>query len=282
MENLQKELMRIGLELGEVVLVPDYECGVQAGLPTDSGNEASGEMFIPKDLFCNGPMFTVTVHGESMRDFDFREGDRLLVSYQPTAMSGDIVIAMVNGASTVKTYFEDENGSVWLIPGNESFSPIELRREDDNRIIGVVKQVVHESPRMSYRECSLAIRNVRKEKERVIGETDIARALKAALTTMNARGMKGSRPWFAVYRAFTDRSVVQKGDYSGFVSLVESIMGEESPKLNVKDMRSCMDVMSFEKPVALWSVDYAPVSNKRFYDYLEVAKATSKALMGMP
>ena len=37
-------------------------------------------------------------------------------------------------ASTVKTYFEDEDGDKWLIPGNPNFTPIQLKPEDDNRM----------------------------------------------------------------------------------------------------------------------------------------------------
>ena len=38
MEQYREELLKIGLELGEVVQVPYYECGVQAGIPTECGD----------------------------------------------------------------------------------------------------------------------------------------------------------------------------------------------------------------------------------------------------
>lgn len=275
---LREELLKIGLELGDVISVPDYECGVQAGLPADHGNMPSGGMFIPEELAAAGSVYTVKVRGESMIDYDIKEGDRLIVHFQSTAESGDIVIAMVNGACTVKTFFEDEDGDLWLIPGNPDFTPIKLLGGDDNRIIGIVKQIIHETPRISYRECVKAIKASKKEHRQQIKMEDIVRALKAAVEAMTERGLSGSRPWFAVYRTFTDRGVIEKGDYTGFVALLENIMGEEAPSINVKDMRGNIDVQSFEKPVSLWSVDDAPVGAKRFYDYLEVAKVTNRAL----
>lgn len=280
MERLKKELMRVGLELGEVVKVPYFDCGVQAGVPTDSGNTPSGKMYIPTELLGDGVVYTVTVRGESMIDYDIREGDRLIVHCQRTAESGDIIIARINGACTVKTFFEDEDGDVWLIPGNPDFSPIHLQADDVNEIIGVVKQIIHESPRTSYRDCMRAIKSVKSGRKKGIGNMDIARALRAAYDMIVQRGLSGSRPWFAVYRTFTDRGVVAKGDYAGFTSILENIMGEEMPSINVKDMRANLDVLSFEDPVALWSIDNAPVNNKRFYDYLEIARVTNIALSG--
>lgn len=57
-----------------------------------------------------------------------------------------------------------------------------------------------------------------------------------------------------------------------------NIMGEECPSISVKDMKSNMDVLSFEHSVSLWNVDNAPVGPKRFYDLLDVARITSQAL----
>ena len=277
MEEYREELLKIGLELGEVTLVPYYESGVQAGLPNEGGNIPPDMMLIPRDLWDN-TICTVLVHGESMIDFDIREGDKLIVRSQPTAQSGDIVIAMINGASTVKTYFEDEDGDKWLIPGNPDFSPFQLKEEDDNRIVAVVKQIIHESPRTSYRDCAKAIKNIKKVQRKNIKDADIARALKAAQEAMQQRGLSGSRPWFAVYRTFTDRGIVQNGDYIGFVALLDNIMGEESPNISIKDMKSNLDVLSFAHSVSLWTPDNAPVGSKRFYDLMDIARITSRAL----
>lgn len=278
-DELREILNQVGLELGEVIAVPDFDCGVQAGIPREPGDAWPGVSYIPSDLFGDGNLFTVTVRGESMRDYDLKEGDRLMVRMQATAECGDIVIASINGASTVKTYFEDEDGGKWLIPGNEAFDPIELKPEDDNRIVGVVKQIIHETPRTSYRDCMKILKSRKKDSKQVVRNVDIARAFKAAVETMSARGLKGSRPWFAVYRVFVDRSVIEKGDYTGFVAMTEEIMKEDAPTINIKDMRGNVEVLSFDGPVSLWNADNAPVSGKRFYDYLEVAKATKSALL---
>lgn len=277
-DNPIEALINAGAEIGEVMMVPYYGCGVQAGLPTDMGDPDMGSMYVPKDLVGDGTIYTIRVRGESMTGFDIREGDTLMVCLQNTARSGDIVIASINGTCTVKTFFEDETGNNWLLPGNPAFEPILLNPDDNNRIAGVVKQIMHESPRISYRECVSIIRQSKKEQKHVISQADIAHALRVACDAMAERGMSGSRPWFAVYRAFTDKDVIARGDYQGFVSLLDSIMGEEAPSINIKDMRANIDVGCFQKPLALWNEANAPVRGKRYHDYLEIAKCTMQAL----
>lgn len=62
-----------------------------------------------------------------------------------------------------------------------------------------------------------------------------------------------------MYRAFTDKGIVEKGDYKSFVTLLENVMGNEAPSINIKDMRANLDIMSFENHVTLWNIDDAPV-----------------------
>lgn len=277
--TIKEELLKIGLEVEEVVEAPYYECGVQAGMPTDHGNVAEGSYRIPASLFSEGVSYVVKVHGESMKDFDFREGDNLLVNVQYSAESGDIVIAMINGECTVKAYTRDLDGNRWLIPGNPAFSPILLNPDDENRIIGVVRKIIHDSPRMSYSDCMKAISKVKKDvSKKTYDDEDIARAIKGAMEMMEQRMLKGSRPWFAVYRTFTDKGIVANGDYNGFYAIIERLMGDEMPRINIKDMRASLDIMSFAKPVSEWVIDKAPVPKSKFFDYKDVAIATANVL----
>lgn len=110
-QDFVEQLRKIGLELVtdvEWAEIPFYSCGVQAGLPNEPGDFAGETVTVPREWADCG--YVVNVHGESMLDYDFREGDRLLVRSQKTAESGDIVIASVDGGMTVKAYYEDERG----------------------------------------------------------------------------------------------------------------------------------------------------------------------------
>lgn len=279
MEKFIDSLLKIGLEYGEVVSVPDFE-SVRAGIPesTESVRSEDG-YFIPKELLCQGATYTVKVIGKSMVDYDIHEDDRLIVRATKMAESGDIVIASINGEYTVKTFFEDEDGIAWLVPGNPDFMPIQLREEDDNRIIGVVHEIIHERPRVSYRDCARAVQRFKRGEGKITNEV-IARAISAAIESMTTRRCHGMRIWFAVYRAFVDKNVIAQGDYAAFVEILENTLGEGAPNINIKDIRSSIDVLSFTRPIALWTCDNAPVSGSRFYDYLHVANVTLRALSG--
>lgn len=114
-----------GGELVEWVNVLYFPNGVRAGVPIDAGDDTSETIAIPK-TFADNISFVVPVRGQSMRDFDLREGDKLLVRYTECADNGDFVIVSIDGGNTVKVYYEDENGDRWLVPGNPDFRPILL------------------------------------------------------------------------------------------------------------------------------------------------------------
>lgn len=86
--------------------------------------EAIEDVFpLPKDIVGEGDVFLLSVTGDSMIDAAITDGDWVVVRQQPTAESGDIVAAMIEGEATVKT-FKRKDGQVWLIPQNEAYEPI--------------------------------------------------------------------------------------------------------------------------------------------------------------
>jgi len=131
--------------------------GVRAGMPADTGDDNHETIAVPKAI-AGDISFVVPVRGQSMRDFDLKEGDQLLVRCTECADNGDFVIACIDGGSTVKVFYEDENGDRWLIPGNPDFHPILLSADSNIRIVGVVKRIIHELPRVPMRECARILR----------------------------------------------------------------------------------------------------------------------------
>lgn len=256
--------------------VPFYGCGVQAGLPNEAGDYAGETVRVPRE-FLRECDYAVAVRGESMRDFDFKEGDKLLVNVQDVAENGDIVIASVDGGMTVKAYYEDREGHRWLVPGNRNFQPISLDRPDA-RIMGRVRKIIHRTPRVDVNVLAQTVEEAQSDNAAGYGREAVARALARAREYMEAKRMGESRAWFAVYRVFVDRNIVEAGDYAGFQNLLAEVMGDEAPVLNVRDMRYNLDVQSFAKPVSLWNVNDAPVTLRRFFDYMEVARRTSEGL----
>jgi len=72
-----------------------------------------------------GEVFLLKVAGDSMINAGIDEGDVVLVKNQREFMSGDIVLAQVNGESTVKRFIsQDKPPYHYLKPENPKYPPI--------------------------------------------------------------------------------------------------------------------------------------------------------------
>ena len=93
---------------------------------------------LPRELVGEGNLFLLQVKGDSMIEAAICDGDWVVVRQQPTAESGEIVAAMIDGEATVKTY-RVRDGHVWLMPRNPAYEPIP---GDDATILGRVVAVL--------------------------------------------------------------------------------------------------------------------------------------------
>lgn len=74
------------------------------------------------------------VKGESMIEAGIFNNDKVIVAKQSTAENGDKVVALLEDAATVKTFYK-EDGHYRLQPENSSMSPIIV---DEVQILGKV------------------------------------------------------------------------------------------------------------------------------------------------
>jgi len=81
-----------------------------------------GESFFNKDALQNDN-FILKVQGESMINAGIHDGDYIIVSKQETARNGQIVVAMIDGDATVKTFYKEKN-YIRLQPENDTMEPI--------------------------------------------------------------------------------------------------------------------------------------------------------------
>lgn len=85
------------------------------------------------------------VTGECMDDNTpqaIHEGDTIWVLEQKTAESGDIVVALLNGAITIKE-LKHYNDIIELKPRNPKHKPISVKKDDTFEILGVVWKSIH-------------------------------------------------------------------------------------------------------------------------------------------
>jgi len=112
---------------------------VEAGFPSPA-EESLADTLSLDDLLIRDPetTFLLKVSGDSMSGAGILPGDMVLVDKGRTPESGDIVIAEVDGAWTMK-YLRKWDG-IALIPANPNYKPIEPKNE--LRIARVVTAVV--------------------------------------------------------------------------------------------------------------------------------------------
>jgi len=80
--------------------------------------------------------FILRVVGDSMIDAGINDGDYVVASTKIEPKVRDIVVALVDGGSTVKRFLKDKAGQTYLKPENERYS--DIFPEDDLQIQGVV------------------------------------------------------------------------------------------------------------------------------------------------
>ena len=246
--------------------LPFYESPVMCGNPTMVGDDRGDDIMFPKELVSIHPEFMCKAKGDSMCDAGIEEGDMLEVVCLPTYSDGDIVIASIDNEVTVKVYCQDEDGQPWLLPQNKDYKPIRLKEESNLRIIGMVKKIIHDAPRASYRDCMKKIREAKMEQE----EKNVITPEHVSWCIIEiAPEVKVARQWYAVYRAMVDKDVLKVEDFETFCSIVIKEVPEHE-HLPASDELQRLAVQSFRKAIAKWDPKDAPVKGKRFQAYLSL------------
>lgn len=111
---------------------------IAAGGPVLADQEVEDVFALPKQLTGDGELFMLNVVGDSMIDAAICDGDWVVVRRQQNADNGDIVAALLDDEATVKT-FRRQEGQVWLMPHNPSYTPIDGTHA---RIMGKVVSVM--------------------------------------------------------------------------------------------------------------------------------------------
>jgi SOS regulatory protein LexA len=110
---------------------------VAAGNPIEAIENPTNTISVPRYLLKGGfRYFALTVKGDSMIEAGILEGDVIVCRSTKEARNGQIVVAVVNGEATVKT-FSHQKKSIELLPANKNYSPIVVDESiEDFKIVG--------------------------------------------------------------------------------------------------------------------------------------------------
>ncbi len=112
---------------------------VAAGMPLSVIEDYENTLYLPQTLLRSGRQyFALHVRGDSMINAGILDGDTAVIEQCETASNGDIVVAVVNEAITLKRFFK-EPARVRLQPENPAYNPIFCQ---NLRIVGKLTTII--------------------------------------------------------------------------------------------------------------------------------------------
>jgi repressor LexA len=107
---------------GRLVKVPILG-RVAAGKPLFAEENFDGHLSVPESYLKADKYFALLVQGDSMQDAGIMSGDMAVICQQSTASNGDIVVAMIDEAVTLKRFYREAN-RIKLKSENPAYPPI--------------------------------------------------------------------------------------------------------------------------------------------------------------
>ena len=137
---------------------------VAAGTPILAEENIEGYLPVPMEWTSHGTNFALRVHGNSMIDAGIQEGDYVVVRQQVDAKHGDIVVAAIEGETTLKRLWRSSRYVV-LRPENPRYSPIKVQTASSmiqGVVVGLMRTYVHGWPWVSQPVNNSGVSRVRK------------------------------------------------------------------------------------------------------------------------
>jgi DNA polymerase V len=118
---------------------------VSAGFPSPADDHIEQALDLNEHLIKHpAATFFVRADGDSMLGAGIHPGDLLIVDRALEAREGSVIIAVVDGEFTVKR-FEKRGVTMFLLPENKAYEPIEIKEGMDFEVWGVVTNSVHKT-----------------------------------------------------------------------------------------------------------------------------------------
>ena len=123
--------------------MPYFENGVSAGFPSPAEDHMHSKIDL-NNLLIENPSATyyVRVNGDSMLGAGILSGDLLIVDRSIEVTNNCIVVAHLDGEFTVKRIKKIKN-KIFLQAENNNYKPIEITKEMDFELFGVVAHAIH-------------------------------------------------------------------------------------------------------------------------------------------
>jgi repressor LexA len=122
---------------------------IAAGAPISAQEHVEDLIPVPSEMVRNiEHAFLLRVKGDSMIGEGIMPRDLVVVKPQMTANHGDLVAVLLGDEATVKRIHFDPKG-VRLMPANQAYQPIEVKREDA-RVVGKIVGLIRDYEGMAF------------------------------------------------------------------------------------------------------------------------------------
>ncbi len=273
-EELFSQLRKAGYEPRlDDEYVPTFLNPVHCGPASEVGDiECENDGWCSRDSIERNKRYKIPAIGDSMQDADIYAGDMLTVQSGITPMDGDILLVRHGDRFTIKAYYEDEDGVAWLVPYNDNYEAIKVGNGAEYVVCGRVVQVTKMNPRVKSRESQRRVRKVKDEKKRMI-TPELVESVIFDVSPM----IKNGRQWYAVFRKLVELTVYGMAEIEAFCTKVVKTVPNHK-YLPIPSELQRMAVQSFTRPSKLWEENDAPVTGKRFFDYVRIADRTEELM----
>lgn len=130
--------MRLKAKNG-ILYIPLYG-NIPCGTPNFVDDELRGYLEIPENMIGQGEFFVLRAKGDSMIDAGIEDGDLVIVKKQNYAVESQIVVAFIDGETTLKRFYRnDKQNLVELRSENNKYEPIYA---SDCLIFGVAVKII--------------------------------------------------------------------------------------------------------------------------------------------
>lgn len=142
MDNRDVRLEFIAPDTSTEIEVPVAAGGVSAGFPSPADDFLEPSLDLNRSLIRNpASTFFVRVEGDSMKDDGIDDGDLLVVDKSLEPCDGCVAVCFLDGEFTLKRVRIGED-RITLMPANKRYKPIEIGRDEDFAVWGVVTYAI--------------------------------------------------------------------------------------------------------------------------------------------
>ena len=117
--------------------------GIRAGFPSPAQDYISETIDLNRDLIRHpASTFYGRVVGDSMIEEGIEEGDILVIDKSVEPENDDLAVCCLDGEFTLKRIHITRDRRVFLMPSNRRYKPIELTRDNEFMVWGIVMYTI--------------------------------------------------------------------------------------------------------------------------------------------